>query len=78
VRHPAKPIPYHGIYADRTSDILQAPFAQIGELDRDLAADLIVSRSRDTDAAGFSYALKPCRALRRPISEFEGAWLLRL
>ena len=44
-----------------TGYVLEALLAQIGELDCDFSADLIVGRRRDTDAARFRYALKPCR-----------------
>ena len=57
----AKPIPDHGIGPHRTGDILEVLLAQIGELNPDLASDLIVSRRRDADAAGFCDALKPRR-----------------
>ena len=55
----AKPIRDHGIGPHGTSDILEALLAQIGELDRDLASDLIVGGRRDADATGFGDALKP-------------------
>jgi hypothetical protein len=42
----------------RTSDILETLLAQIGKLDRDFAENLIVSRSRDTDATRFGDGLK--------------------
>ena len=65
-RHPAasrraKPIRGHGIGPHRAGYILEALLAQIGELDRYLASDLIVGRRRDADAAGFRDALKPRR-----------------
>jgi hypothetical protein len=34
--------------------------AEIGELDRDFAANVIVDRRRNADAAGFSDGLQPC------------------
>ena len=40
---------------------LEVLLAQIGELNPDLASDLIVDRRRDADAAGFCDALKPRR-----------------
>ena len=57
----ARPVPHHGIGSHRTGDILEILLAQIGELDLDLAADLIVGRRRDADATGFCDALKPRR-----------------
>ena len=57
----AKSIPDHGIGPDRAGDVLEVLLAQIGELDPDLASDLIVGRRRDADAAGFGDALKSRR-----------------
>ena len=54
-------IPDHRIGPDRTGDVFEALLAQIGELNPDLASDLIVGRRRDADAAGFCDALKPRR-----------------
>ncbi len=42
-------------------DVLEVLLAQIGELNPDLASDLIVGRRRDADAARFCDALKPRR-----------------
>jgi len=50
--------PDDGISADRTSDVFEVLLAQIGELNPDLASDLIVSSRRDADAAGFCDALQ--------------------
>ena len=61
LRPRGKSIPDHSIGPYRTRDILEALLAQIGELDRDLAANLIVSGSRYADASGLGNALKPCR-----------------
>src|SRR5258708_6091268 len=41
-------------------DVLQPLLAQIGELDLDLASNLIVRRRRDADTSRLSNALKPC------------------
>ena len=57
----AKPVPLRGIGPYRTSDVLEVLLAQIGELDIDFAADLIIGRSRDADATGFGDACQPCR-----------------
>ena len=57
----AKSIPDHGIGPDRAVDVFEVLLAQIGELNADLASDLIVGRRRDADAAGLGDALKPCR-----------------
>ena len=57
----AKSIPDHGIGPDRAGDVFEVLLAQIGELNPDLASDLIVGRRRDADAAGFCDALKPRR-----------------
>ena len=57
----ARPIPDHGIGPYRTGDVLEALLAQIGELNPDLAPDMIVGRRRDADAARFCDALKPRR-----------------
>src|SRR6267143_2374755 len=51
----------HDVGPDRTGDVLEVLLAQIGELDLDLALDLIVSSRGDADAAGFCDALKPSR-----------------
>jgi hypothetical protein len=51
-------IPDDGIGTYRTGYVLESLLALIGELDCDFAADLIVGRRRDTDAAGFGYAFK--------------------
>src|SRR6266850_2601766 len=40
-------------------DVLQPLLAQIGELDLDLASNLIVRRRRDANTSRFSNALKP-------------------
>jgi hypothetical protein len=55
----AKPIPHHGIGTHRTGDILEVLLAQIGELDIDFAANLIIGRRRNADATGFGDALQP-------------------
>jgi len=57
----AKPIPHHGIGTHRTGDILEVLLAQIGELDIDFTANLIIGRRRDADAAGFRNTLQPSR-----------------
>src|ERR1700722_13169687 len=57
----AKPIPFHGVGPYRTSDILEVLLAQIGELDINFAANLIIGRRRDADATGFGDALQPSR-----------------
>ena len=57
--HRAKSIRDHGIGPHGTSDILETLLAQIDELDRDLAANLIVGGRRDADATRFRDALKP-------------------
>jgi hypothetical protein len=44
----------------RTGDVLESLLAKISEIDRDLAANLIVSGKRDADATRFGDALKPC------------------
>ena len=54
----AGPFRDHGIGAHRTSNILEALLAQIGELDRDLADNLFVSRRRNADAPRFGDAFK--------------------
>ena len=54
-------IPDHGIGPDRAGDVFEVLLAQIGELNADLASDLIVGRRRDADTAGFCDAFKPCR-----------------
>src|SRR4029077_8755592 len=55
----AKPTLHNGIGPYWTSNIFQALLAQIGELNRDLATDLIVGGKRDANAARFRDALKP-------------------
>src|SRR6266487_4993107 len=42
-------------------DVFEVLLAHIGELNSDLAADLIISRRRNADATGFCDALKPRR-----------------
>jgi hypothetical protein len=51
----------HGIGPHGASNILEILLAQISELDRDFAANLIVSGGRDANAAWFGNALKPGR-----------------
>src|SRR5258705_6068461 len=57
-RRTSRPLPDHGIGANWTSDILEAPLAQIGKLDHDFAENLIVRRRRDADTTRFGDALK--------------------
>ena len=57
----ATPIPDHGIGPDRAGDVFEALLAQIGELNADLAPDMVVGRRRYADAVGLSDTLKPCR-----------------
>src|SRR5262245_23689762 len=45
----------------RTGDVLEGLLAKVGELDRDLAVDLVVCGRRDADAPGLRDALEPCR-----------------
>src|SRR5215470_16120572 len=52
------PFPGHGISPYRTGDILEALFAQIGELNPDLASDVIVGRRRDADSVRLCDAFK--------------------
>jgi hypothetical protein len=54
-------IPDNGKGTYRTRYVFESLLAQISELDCDLTGDVIVGRRRDTDAAGFSNALKPRR-----------------
>jgi hypothetical protein len=54
-------IPNNRIGTYRTGYVLESLLAQIRELDRDFAANLIAGRRRDTDATGFGYSLKPSR-----------------
>src|SRR5450432_3849516 len=61
LRPRTRPFREQGIGPYRTGDILEALFSQIGELDRELATDLIVGGRRDADAARFRDALKPRR-----------------
>ena len=58
---PGQPIWDHSIGPDRAVDVLEVLLAQIGELDADLASDLVVGRRGDADATGFCDALKPRR-----------------
>ncbi len=46
---------------DRARDVFEVLLAEIGEINADLASDMIVSRGRDTDAAGVGDAFKPRR-----------------
>ena len=46
--------------AHGTIDVLEALLAQIGELNCDFAANLIIGRRREADAARFGDALKSC------------------
>jgi hypothetical protein len=48
------------IGAYRTGYVLEGLLAKISELDLDFAANLLISRRRDADAAGFGNALQPC------------------
>ena len=57
----ARSIPDHGIGPYRAGDVFEVLLAQIGELNADLAPDMIVGRRRDADAAGLCDALKPRR-----------------
>ncbi len=68
----AKPIPDHGIGPDRAGDILEVLLAQIGELNPDLASDVIVGRRRDADATGFCDALKPRRNVNAVAKDVMG------
>ena len=54
-----KSIPDHSIGPHGKRNVLEILLAQIGELDLDLAANLIVGGRRDADAAGFADALEP-------------------
>jgi hypothetical protein len=47
--------------ADWPRNIFKAPFAQIGELNRDFASDVIVGGRRDADTTGLCDAFKPRR-----------------
>ena len=47
------------VHAHGAIDVLEALLTQLGELDRDLAANLIVGGRRDADATGRRDALKP-------------------
>ena len=51
----------HGIGPDRKRDVFEVLLAQIGELNANLAPDVIVSGRRDADAPGFCDAFKPRR-----------------
>ena len=51
----------HGIDPNRAGDVLEVLLAQIRELNSDLAANVSVNRSRNTDTAGFGYPFKSCR-----------------
>ena len=68
----ARSIPDHGIGPDRAGDVFEVLLAQIGELNPDLASDLIVGRRRDADAAGFCDALKPCRNINAVSKDVMG------
>src|SRR6516162_2560408 len=57
----ARGILKHRIGPHRPSDVFEALLAQIGELNPELAPDLVVDGRRDADAVGFCYALKPRR-----------------
>ncbi len=59
VRSRTKAVADNGISPYRAGYVLELLFAQIGKLDRDLSANLIVSRRRYADAAGFGDTLKP-------------------
>src|SRR5882724_6882693 len=54
-------IPDHGIGSDGAGNVFEVLLSQIGELNADLALDMIVGRRRDADAAGFCDALKSRR-----------------
>ena len=56
IRAQANPI---GSY--RTCDVLKGLLAEVGEIDRDLSANLIVSGRRDADASRLSDPLEPSR-----------------
>jgi hypothetical protein len=57
----ARFFPDHSIGPDWAGNIFEVLLAQIGELDADLASDMIVGRRRNADAAGFCDAFKPRR-----------------
>src|SRR5215469_9389000 len=69
-----KPTLDNGIGPYRTSNIFQALLAQIGELNPDLASNVIVSGGRDADTARFRDALKPRRyihAVSKNVTRFH-------
>src|ERR1700751_2561088 len=51
--HRANAISDCGIDPDRAGNVFEVLLAQIGELNPDLASDLVVGRRRDADAPGF-------------------------
>ena len=57
----AMSIPGYGIGTNRAGDVFEVLLAQIGELNPNLAANLIVGGRRYANAAGLCNAFKPCR-----------------
>src|SRR6516165_5016727 len=49
------------IGTDRSGDVLEGLLAKVSEIDRDLAANLLVGGRRDADAPRLSDPLKPSR-----------------
>ena len=60
------------IGSDRKGDVFEVLVAQIGELNIDLASDLIVGGRRDADAARFCDALKPRRNVNAVSKDIMG------
>src|ERR1700745_3756295 len=53
LRHRTRRIPEHRVNPHRKDDVFEVLLAQIGELNLDLASDMIVGRRRDAYTAGF-------------------------
>ena len=61
-------VPPHAEHAHRVADVLQRLFAEVGEAEIDLVADLVVDRARDADAARLRHALQARRHVD-PVAE---------
>jgi hypothetical protein len=68
----AGPVRDHRISSDRKGNVLEILLAQIEELNRDLASNVIVGRRRDADAAGLCDALKPRRNVNAVSKDIMG------